>query len=168
MATILPALSSSDALQLAVRASCVARAISLIELAATPEEMRAGGMFNWEVLGLMSISGSSLTARLGRLFLRIPHRIFVFTLFLEAIFIFALFIRPTSALLILAAATAFLLQMKRHYLSFDGADQMTFVTLVAAFLGSIGNASRPAVIFLAAEVSVAYLVAGSYKVSSPF
>ncbi len=162
-------LSSSDALHFAVRSCCVTRFILLIELAVVAKEMRPGGIFNWDVLSLVDHSrNSKIRFYLAQTFGRIAHKTFVIMLFLEASIVVAAFTWPSNAALVLAAAAFLLIHLKRHYLSFNGSDQMVFVVLVAVFIGSIGHAARAATAFLAAEVSISYLVAGVYKVWSPY
>jgi hypothetical protein len=158
-----------EATALAARLCCVARAISLLELAASTKEMRPGGILNWSVAGLVDFSAhTAVRFRLEALIGRIPRRVFTALLLLDAVVVTALFIFPTNSALLIASALLLLIQMKRHYMSYDGADEMIFLCLIALFVGRIMDASRIAVFFLAAEASLAYLVAGMYKAFSPY
>jgi hypothetical protein len=74
-------------------------------------------------------------------------------------------------LLIATAASLQVVLLKRHHLTYDGSDQMMLVVLVACLLGRLGSnvlSSRAAVSFIAAEVTLAYLVAGVYKATSKY
>ena len=126
-------------------------------------------MFNWRITRLINFSrASAVSLVLEKVVTAIPQRFFVFLFWLEVLVVILLFLWPGNIFYVVIVTVLFLLQMKRHYFSFDGADQMVFVVLVAATLGTICRSQRSAVFFLAGEVTLAYLVAGLYKVSSPY
>jgi hypothetical protein len=67
-----------------------------------------------------------------------------------------------------AAAALLLIEMKRHYFSVDGSEEMTLLFLAASCLGGLGDSSRYVAFFLAAELALAYTTAGAYKAASAF
>jgi hypothetical protein len=79
-----------------------------------------------------------------------------------------LFVFPTNALLLMLAAGFLLLQMKRHYLAYDGADEMTLLCLVALSFGAAIGKPAYAALFIACEACFAYFIAGIYKAASPY
>ena len=172
-------LNASEAVNLAVRLCCIGRAIGLAELLLARRERRPGGMLNWAVAGLVAepISDEKplLHLRLSRLcslawgrIVGMSPRLFTCLLWTDAAVILALFLSPATLVLRAAAAIFLLIEMKRHYFSVDGSDEMMLLCLSATFLGGIGDANRYLTFFLAAELVLAYTTAGAYKASSPF
>lgn len=173
-------LSASEAVNLAVRLCCVGRAISLAELAVARSECRTGGMLNWEIAGLILDSQPSKlsqtkASRIARLSGFVSKRcvgmsssIFSGLLWMEAAVILSLFLFPAMLILKVAAVLCLLIEMKRHYFSVDGSDEMTLLCLTATCLAGFGDSSRYVAFFLAAELALAYTTAGAYKASSPF
>jgi len=168
-------LNASEAVNLAVRLCCIGRAISLAELALARRERRPGGMLNWRVAGMVLDEGSSRLSSLARLrrllwksFVGMPPWLFTCLLWIEAAVVLSLFLFPATTDLRAAAATLLLIEMKRHYFSVDGSDEMMLLFLAATSLGGIGNSSLYVAWFLAAEIVLAYTTAGVYKAASPF
>jgi hypothetical protein len=172
-------LNASEAVSLTVRLCCIGRAIGLAELAIARRERRAGGMLNWEVAGLVadpaldekpsSFPGfARLRSFVWRRFVGVPPWLFTCFLWIDAAAVLGLFLWPGSAALRATAAIFLLIQMKRHYFSVDGSDEMTLLCLAATCLGGIGDSSRYVAFFLAAELALAYTTAGAYKAASPF
>ncbi len=168
-------LNASEAVNLAVRFCCIGRAISLAELALARRERRPGGMLNWRVAGMVMDEAPTRRARLVRLrrflwksFVGMPPWLFTCLLWIEAAVVLSLFLFPATIALRAAAAVLLLIEMKRHYFSVDGSDEMMLLFLAATSLGAIGNSTLYVAWFLAAEVVLAYTTAGAYKAASPF
>jgi hypothetical protein len=167
-------LNASEAVNLAVRLCCIGRAISLAELALARRERRPGGMLNWRVAGMVLDEASSLSGvarlrrRLWKSFVGMPPWLFTCLLWIEAAAVLSLFLFPATIALRLAAAVLLLVEMKRHYFSVDGSDEMMLLFLAATSLGGFGNSSLYVAWFLAAEIVLAYTTAGVYKAASPF
>lgn len=173
-------LSASEAVNLTVRLCCVGRAINLAELVVARSERRAGGMLNWEIAGLIldaqpagaSQTGTSRIARLskfvGKRCVGMSSSVFNWLLWVEAAVILSLFLFPAMLILKAAAVLCLLIEMKRHYFSVDGSDEMTLLCLTATCLAGFGDSSRYVAFFLAAELALAYTTAGAYKAASPF
>jgi hypothetical protein len=161
-----------QALSLAVMLACVARLVSLVELALIRHEFRGGGLLDWDVLGLMNLpTRTELMFRLRCLYRRLGRRGFSAILVLDALVCAATLAMPASPWLIGAVAALQLALLKRLHLSVDGSDQMILLVLVAALIARVDGsaiAARAAVTFLAAEVCLAYLVAGLYKAVSTY
>jgi hypothetical protein len=168
-------LSASEAVSLTVRLCCIGRAICLAELALARRERRPGGMLNWAVAGLVLDETPTRPLSLARLrsfvwkhFVGISPWLFTCLLWIDAGVILGLFLWPATLALRVAAAILLLIEMKRHYFSVDGSDEMILLCLVATCLGGIGDSNRYVAFFLAAELVLAYTTAGAYKASSPF
>ena len=168
-------LSASEAVSLTVRLCCIGRAVSLAELAIARRERRPGGMLNWAVAGLVpdekpspSLSISRLRSLVWKCSVAMPPWLFTCFLWIEAVVILGLFLWPATLVLRAVAAVLLLIEMKRHYFSVDGSDEMMLLCLVATCLGGIGDSNRYVAFFLAAELILAYTTAGAYKASSPF
>ena len=168
-------LNASEAVNLAVRLCCIGRAISLAELALARRERRPGGMLNWRVAGMVMDETSFSLSRLARVrrllwksFIGMPPWLFTCLLWTEAAVVLSLFLFPATTALRVAAAALLLIEMKRHYFSVDGSDEMMLLFLAATSLGGLGNSSLYLAWFLAAEIVLAYTTAGVYKAASPF
>lgn len=168
-------LSASEAVNLTVRLCCVGRAINLAELVVARRERRTGGMLNWELAGLILDVQPENGSRIGRISEFVSKRcigmsssMFSWLLGIEAAVIVGLFLFPSMLILKVAAVLCLLLEMKRHYFSVDGSDEMTLLCLTATCLSGFGDSSRYVALFLAAELALAYTTAGAYKAASPF
>jgi len=162
-------MSASDALILTVRICCAARAICLIELWLGAKEMRPGGMLNWGIAGLGDFSSQKAFKRpIEEWVALMPQWMFTTLLGLDALVLPALFILPTNGLLLAFAAVLHLIEMKRHYLSYDGADEMILLCLTAIAFGRLTHSPEATAYFIAAEAGLAYFIAGIYKAASPF
>lgn len=161
-----------DALALAVRLCCVGQLIGLLELGFARRELKPGGFLDWSMIGIMSPTTRTRAGSfLRRVFRRATPKVFIGLVIVDAIVVSALLVWPSQALLIATAAALQVMLLKRHHLTYDGSDQMMLVVLVACLLGRVGpNAVSPraAVSFVAAEVTLAYLVAGVYKATSKY
>lgn len=164
--------SAGQALDWAVRFCAVAQIIGLLELAIVRHELAPGGFLDWTFLGSLNPrTRTKAGSHVRRLFCLISPRLFVCLLFADAAFSIILLARPRVALFIAVVLLLHLAIMKRHHLTFDGSDHMLLVVLLACLLGRVTAdplAARAAVTFLAAEVTLAYLVAGLYKATSPY
>jgi hypothetical protein len=168
-------LSASEAVNLTVRLCCIGRAICLAELALARRERRPGGMLNWAVAGLVLDETPSRFLSLARLrsfvwksFVGMSPSLFTCLLWIDAGVVLGLFFWPATLALRAAAAILLLIEMKRHYFSVDGSDEMMLLCLVATSLAGFGDSNRYVAFFLAAELVLAYTTAGAYKASSPF
>ncbi len=160
---------STDAIVLTVRICCVARAICLIELSLGAKEMRPGGMLNWGIAGLGDFSSQTALKRpVEQLVAVMPQQLFRMLLVFDAMVLSALFIWPGNGMLLAFAAALQLIEMKRHYLSYDGADEMILLCLTAIALGRLTRSPEAPAYFIAAEAGLAYFIAGIYKAASPF
>ncbi|MGI8476187.1 MAG: hypothetical protein ACR2OO_07455, partial [Thermomicrobiales bacterium] len=163
-------LSPSAALDLGVRLACVGRLVTVAELLVTGTERRPGGLLDWGIAGLTNPRRrTAIGAHSLRVFQAIGPRMFTTLLAVDAAVGVALVARPAEAWLLLPAVVLHVIEMKRHHLSVDGADQMMLLILVAALIGrtfQTETALRCAVTFLAAQACLAYLVSGLYKASS--
>jgi hypothetical protein len=101
-------------------------------------------------------------------FAGMPPWLFTCLLWTDAGVVLGLFLWPAALVLRAAAAILLLIEMKRHYFSVDGSDEMMLLCLVATCLGGIGDSNRYVAFFLAAELVLAYTTAGAYKAASPF
>lgn len=162
----------SQALRLAVQLCAVAQLVGLLELALVRTEFRPGGFLDWSMTGNLNPQVRTRTGSLlRRAFRRLSPGAFACLIVLDAVVASLLLIRPSSVPLIAAATVLQLMLMKRHHLTIDGSDQMVLVVLAACLIGRLGAdpiATRAAVTFLAAEVTLAYLVAGLAKATSPY
>ena len=156
----------------AVRLCAISQLVGLLELALARRELVPGGFLDWTLIGVLSPqTRTGFGSLIRRVFRRIGPRLFKWTLLIDGAVATLLLARPSAAPLIAIAWIMQLLIMKRHHLTFDGSDHMTLVVLLACLLGRVESdpvAERAAVIFLAAEVSLAYLAAGLYKATSPY
>jgi len=168
-------LNASEAVNLTVRLCCVGRAVCLAEHAVSRQERSQGGMLNWEIAGLVlddlpsRIPGfAALRSFVWKHCVGMAPWLFTCLLWIDAAVILSLFLWPQTFILRAAAAILLLIEMKRHYFSVDGSDEMMLLVLAATSLGGIGNSSRYIAFFLAAELVLAYTTAGAYKAASPF
>src|SRR5215471_360627 len=162
----------NDALRLAVQFCAVAQIVGLVELTLVRSELRSGGFLDWSMIGnLNPWTRTHVGSLIRRAFRRLGNRMFIWLIVLNAVVAAALLIWPSVAGLIAAAAALQVMLMKRHHVTIDGSDQMILVVLVTCMLGRISGdalAIRAAVSFLAAELTLAYLVAGLAKAASPY
>ena len=162
----------SQALDLAVRLCAVAQLIGLLELTLVRTELTAGGFLDWSMIGILSPRTRTRAGSLiRRVFRRLSNHAFIGAAALDAAVACALLVWPSTAALIAAAAALHIMLVKRHHMTVDGSDQMMLVVLLTCLLGRIGgsaDATRAAVTFLAAELTLAYLVAGLAKAFSPY
>jgi hypothetical protein len=161
-----------QALRLAVRLGAVGQLIGLVELFVARHEFAPGGFLDWSMIGILSPrTRTPLGSFVRRSFRRISRRAFLGIIVADTSAAAALLVWPASVPLIAVALVLQVALLKRHHLSIDGSDQMTFVVLLACCLGRLGGnpvGVRAAVTFLAAELSLSYLVAGAYKAKSPY
>jgi hypothetical protein len=159
-----------QALGLAVRLCAVAQLIGLAELVLVRAELAPGGFLDWSMIGLLSPKTRTRVGQLiRRWFRRLGPRTFAGLLALAVVTAGGLLVWPAAWPLIAVAAAVQVVLMKRHHITIDGSDQMTLMVLIVCLLGRIGaNAItlRAAVSFLAAELTLAYLVAGLSKAAS--
>ncbi|MFC5864143.1 hypothetical protein ACFPT7_17685 [Acidicapsa dinghuensis] len=172
--------SASEAVNLTVRLCCIGRAINLAELVVARSERRTGGMLNWKIAGLIlnaQPAGVSRirASRIARLSGAVNKRcvgmsssVFNWLLWIEAAVILGLFLFPAVLILKVIVVLCLLIEMKRHYFSVDGSDEMTLLCLTATCLAGFGDSNRYVAFFLAAELALAYTTAGAYKAASPF
>jgi hypothetical protein len=171
-AVMWPHLDPGQALRLAVQLCALAQLVGLLEVALVRAEFRSGGFLDWSMTGNLDPQvRTHLGSLIRRAFRRLSPGVFAWLIVLDAVVACLLLVRPSFVPLIAAAAALQLMLMKRHHLTIDGSDQMTLVVLVACLIGRIGAdavATWAAVSFLAAEVSLAYLVAGVSKATSAY
>jgi hypothetical protein len=162
----------AQALGLAVRSCAVGQLIGLGELLLVRREMASGGFLDWTMTGILSPHTRTRAGSLARrLFRRLSARAVLTLAVIDALVVGALLAWPSSGALIGAAVVLQLALVKRHHLTIDGSDQMMFVVLLTCFFGSLGGGAwtaRAAVAFLAAELTLSYLVAGLYKAASKY
>ncbi|HSZ14167.1 MAG TPA: hypothetical protein VK790_09035 [Solirubrobacteraceae bacterium] len=162
----------AQALSLAVRLCAVAQLIGLLELALARAELARGGFLDWSMIGILSPRARTrVGSALRRAFRRLSARAFAGLMALEALVAGTLLAWPSRWPLIVAGAALQVVAMKRHHLTIDGSDQMVLVVLVTCGLGRVGAeaaATRAAVWFLAAELTLAYVVSGVYKAASTY
>jgi hypothetical protein len=170
-AGIVSAPSPEQALAIAVQLCCVAQFIGLAELALARRELTRGGFLDWSIMGA---TGRCARTRIGKFiergFRRLPLTVFIVLLAADAAVLVSLMVSPSQPFLLACAATVQITVLKRHWLTFDGSDQMVVVILIACFLGCAVHGhvtARAACSFVAGEVALAYLVAGAYKIRGP-
>lgn len=160
----------SQALSLAVRLCAVGQLIGLLELLLARRELSDSGFLDWSMIGNLSpVARTRLGGAIRRRFRRLGRPAFAAALAADAAVVVALLAWPAAWPLIGLAVALQVIVLKRHHLTIDGSDQMMLVVLVACLLGRIGSDAvsvRAAVTFLAAELSLAYAVAGFAKASS--
>jgi hypothetical protein len=163
-------MTTAWAIGFAVRMVCAARLVSTAELVLRWSQTGPSGLLNYRITEFSSPLPKS---RLGQpvetriRWLNRDH--FGALVAVDACLSAALLVRPQTAALIALAAISQLWIMKRSYLANDGADQLTFIILVTAALGSLSDhalGAWAAVSFLAAQACLAYFVSGIYKASS--
>jgi len=169
---MLPHVDPGQALRFAVQLCAVAQLVGLGELVLVRAEFRPGGFLDWSITGNLN---PQVRTRFGSLtrhaFRRLSPGVFAGLAVLATVVACMLLVWPSSVPLIAAAAVFQLMLMKRHHLTIDGSDQMTLVVLVASLIGRVGAdaiSARAAVTFLAAELTLAYLVAGLAKATSRY
>jgi hypothetical protein len=171
-AVMWPHVDPDQALRLAVQLCAVAQLVGVLELALVRTEFRPGGFLDWSMTGNLNPQVRTRPGRVMRRALRrLSPGVFAWLIVLDAVVACLLLARPSFVPLIAAAALLQLMLMKRHHLAIDGSDQMLLVVLVACLLGRIGAdavATWAAVSFLAAELTLAYLVAGVAKATSAY
>lgn len=159
-----------QALALAVRLCAVGQLVGLLELALCRSELRDSGFLDWSMIGNLSLRTRTRTGRLiRRQFRRLTPRWLVVLVLADTLVAGALLIWPASVALIAGAVVLQVAILKRHHITIDGSDEMTLVVLGACLLGRIGGDAisyRAAVSFLAAELALAYAVAGFAKATS--
>jgi hypothetical protein len=159
-----------QALTFAVRLCAVGQLVGLLELAIVRAELAGSGFLDWTMIGNLSPrtrtrSGSAIR----RWFRRLPARWFMGLVAVDAVAAAALLARPATPALIALVIALQVALLKRHHMTIDGSDQMMLVVLVACLLGRIGAdavSTRAAASFLAAELALAYAVAGFAKAAS--
>jgi hypothetical protein len=160
----------TQALSASVRLCAVAQLIGLCELALVRDQLEPGGFLDWSMIGILSpTTRTRLGSRIRRGFRRLGPRAFAGLAALDALVAAALLVRPSAAGLIVTACALQVMLIKRHHMTVDGSDQMMLVVLVACAVGRIGGdptSVRAAVSFLAAELTLAYVVAGISKAAS--
>jgi hypothetical protein len=161
-----------QALDLAVRLCAVSQLIGLLELTLVRTELTAGGFLDWSMIGILSPRTRTRAGSLiRRAFRRLGDRAFIGAVALNVVVACALLAWPSVTVLIAAGGVLHLVLVKRHHMTVDGSDQMMLVVLLTCLLGRIGgtaDAARAAVTFLAAELTLSYLVAGLAKAFSPY
>jgi hypothetical protein len=162
----------AQALNFAVRFSALAQLIGLLELSFARKELAPDGFLDWSLIGLLSPRTQTRVGSLfRRSFGRLSSRAVVVIAVLDAVVAGTLLLWPSVLFLIALAAAIQMILMKRHHLTVDGSDQMLLMVLLVCLLGRIGNeavTNRAAVSFLAAELTLAYLVAGFSKAASGY
>jgi hypothetical protein len=160
----------NQALSFAVRLCAIGQLVGLIELMLVRGELSDSGFLDWTMIGNLSPRARTRAGTaLRRGFRRLPRGVFAGLLVADGAAAAALFVWPASSVLIALAVTLQVVILKRHHLTIDGSDQMMFVVLVACLLGRVGAgpvSARAAVSFLAAELTLAYAVAGFAKATS--
>ena len=147
------------ALDAGVRLAAVASMLSALELLSRPQALRPGGLLDWRNLRLAT-QGRPRWDRL----LRCPA--FFLLLAVEAAGSLVVVLGVTWAPLVLTVGLLHRAHMVRHRWSVDGADRMVVMVMlstgVALLLGT-EDAARTAILFLAAQASLAYLTSGISK-----
>jgi hypothetical protein len=160
----------NQALSLAVRLCAVGQLIGLLELFLARRELSDSGFLDWSMIGNLSpVARTRLGGAIRRRFRRLPRPAFAVALVADAAVAAALLAWPAAWPLIGLAVALQVIVLKRHHLTIDGSDQMMLVVLVTCLVGRIGSdavSARAAVTFLAAELVLAYAVAGFAKASS--
>jgi hypothetical protein len=159
-----------QALAFAVRVCAVGQLVGLLELMLVRGELADSGFLDWTMIGNLSPhtrtrSGSAIR----RWFRRLPAPWFMGLVAADAVAAAALLARPAAPALIALVIALQVALLKRHHMTIDGSDQMMLVVLVACLLGRIGAdavSTRAAASFLAAELALAYTVAGFAKAAS--
>lgn len=161
-----------QALSFAVVLCAIGQLIGLAELQLVRGELSHGGFLDWTMIGNLSPRARTRPgSRLRREFRRLSSRSFAALVVVDAAVAAALLLRPASVALIAAAIVLQVVVLKRHHMTIDGSDQMMLVVLAACLLGRIAAdpiGVRAAVTFLAAELVLAYLVAGISKTASSY
>jgi hypothetical protein len=159
-----------QALSFAVRLCAIGQLVGLLELMLVRSELSDSGFLDWTMIGNLSPRARTRAGgAVRRAFRRLPRRAFAGILIADAGAAAALLVWPASPLLIALAVALQVAILKRHHLTIDGSDQMMLVVLVACLLGRLGGgviSARAAVSFLAAELALAYAVAGFAKATS--
>jgi hypothetical protein len=160
------------ALSLAVRFCAIAQLIGLLELALVRGELAHSGFLDWTMIGNLSPQTRTRAGSLiRRAFRRLSARALAGLVVGDAVVATALLVWPSSVALIATAAAAHVVLLKRHHMTIDGSDQMSLVVLLACLLGRVGAdavSARAGVSFLAAELTLAYVVAGFSKATSSY
>ncbi len=158
------------ALSFAVQLCAIGQLVGLLELTLVRSELAPSGFLDWTMIGNLSPrTRTRLGSALRRAFRRLSARAFAGLLVIDAAAAMALVIWPASPILIALVIALQVVVLKRHHMTLDGSDQMMFVVLVACLLGRVGAdavSARAAVAFLAAELTLAYAVAGFAKAAS--
>jgi hypothetical protein len=161
-----------QALRLAVRFCVVAQVVGLLELTFVRGELASGGFLDWSLIGILSPrTRTAAGSFIRRAFRRLSSRGFLGLVVVDSMVACALWVWPASLGLIAVAVAMQVMLIKRHHITIDGSDQMMLVVLLTCLLGRLGGdaaATRAAVTFLAAELTLAYLVAGVSKGTSKY
>jgi hypothetical protein len=165
-------LTAQIALEYAVRFCVITRLISTLELLVIWNDANVGLLLNCPTIVEDDSGGRNRVVQsVGRFCCSLPNQLyFVLTAIGMPVILFLLF-RPDAPVLIFFLISLLLLEMGRYRFSYDGADEMSLVVLLAAGLGLMfvdGTSSKIASAFLAAEVSIAYFAAGAYKIRSKY
>ena len=159
-----------QALSFAVRLCAIGQCVGLLELMLARSELLPSGFLDWTMIGNLSPRARTrLGGAIRRGFRRLPRRAFAILLAIDAGAVAALAVWPAAPALIALVIALQVAVLKRHHLTIDGSDQMMFVVLVACLLGRLSGGPlsvRAAVAFLAAELTLAYVVAGFAKAAS--
>jgi hypothetical protein len=159
-----------QALSFAVRLCAIGQLVGLLELLLVRGELSDSGFLDWTMIGNLSPRARTRAGGvIRRAFRRLPRRAFAGILIADACAAAALLVWPASPPLIALVVALQVGVLKRHHLTIDGSDQMMLVVLVACLLGRVGGgvvSARAAVSFLAAELALAYAVAGFAKATS--
>jgi hypothetical protein len=165
-------LDPNQALSLAVRFCAVAQLVGLLELALVRRELGHSGFLDWTMIGNLSPrTRTRAGSAIRRTFRRLGARPFAGLVVADAVLATALLVWPSQVAVIACAAALQVLLLKRHHMTIDGSDQMSLVVLVACLLGRIGGDAisvRAAVSFIAAELTLAYVLAGISKATSSY
>ncbi len=158
------------ALRIAVQLCAIGQLVGLLELMLVRGELAPSGFLDWTMIGNLSPRARTrFGSATRRAFRRLSDRGFAGLLAIDAATAVALVIWPASPILIALVIALQVVVLKRHHMTIDGSDQMMFVVLVACLLGRLGAdavSTRAAVAFLAAELTLAYVVAGFAKAAS--
>ena len=160
----------NQALSFAVRLCAIGQLVGLLELMLVRGELSDSGFLDWSMIGNLSPRARTRPGSvIRRAFRRLPRRAFAWLLVIDAAAATALLAWPSAPVLIATVAALQVVVLKRHHFTIDGSDQMMLVVLGACLLGRIGGDAvsyRAAVSFLAAELALAYAVAGFAKATS--
>ena len=129
---------SPEDVSIALRLAAVPVAVSAAELLVRRRSLRKGGLFDFEILGLLKgFLGSEETVT-ARLFRTLVHgKFYAFVLAVQVLCACAVVAAPRFVPLVVVTASLQLLMMKRNHLANDGSDDMVTVALVATAVVSL-------------------------------